>query len=615
MTLRDLIDDGRVHLLDGAMGTVLYAQGVFVNVCYDELNLTDPVRVRRVHEAYLHAGAELLETNTFGANPVKLSAHGLDARTEEINRAAARLAREAAGERARVLGAIGPLGLRIEPWGPTSRAEATGLFGRQVAGLLEGGVDGFILETFADLEELKVALAAVRGATDLPVFAQVTVGEEGNTPFGTSVEEAARALDAAGADVLGLNCSVGPAVVLDGIERMAAVTDRPLSALPNAGVPRSVGDRKIYLASPEYLALYARRLVEAGARFIGGCCGTTPDHIRAMREAVSLLQPPRRVAVSAPPPPRPSDAREAPLEERSPWGAKLAGREFLVTAEVVPPRGWQVEGMVAAARALRDAGVDAVTVADSPRARSRMGALPASALLQREVGEGIIAHYTCRGRRMPGMISDLLGAAASGLRNLIVVTGDPPTEGPYADAEAVFDIDAIGLTNVVRQLNRGLDPGGAPIGDPTRFVVGVAANPGAVDLERELDRLYWKVEAGADFIVTQPVFDPGALERFLERAPVGRVPVLAGISPPSSLRQAEFLAHEVPGIVVPAPVLERMRRAQEEGGDAGARQEGVRIAREVLDAVRPLVRGVHLTSAGGSVDGVAEIVRGVRTEG
>jgi methionine synthase / methylenetetrahydrofolate reductase(NADPH) len=615
MTLRDFIDDGRVHLLDGAMGTVLYAQGVFVNVCYDELNLSQPERVRRVHEMYLHAGAELIETNTFGANPVKLSAHGLEARTEEINRAAAEIAREAAGKRALVLGAVGPLGLRIEPWGPTSKDEAAALFGRQIQGLLEGGVDGLILETFADIEELKVAVAAVKAATDLPMFAHVTVGEEGNTGLGTSVEEAARALDAAGADVVGLNCSVGPATVLDGIERMADVTHRPLSALPNAGVPRAVGDRKIYLASPEYLALYARRLVEAGARFIGGCCGTTPDHIRAMREAVARLQPAPRTQVSVAERAAPAhhhDAREIPLAERSGWGAKLAGTDFLISAEVVPPRGWQTERMVAATRALQQAGVDAVTVADSPRALSRMGALPASLILQREGAGEILTHYTCRGRRMPGMISDLLGAAAAGIRNLVLITGDPPTEGPYADAEAIFDIDAIGLTNVVRRFNRGLDPGGNPLGPPTSFVIGVAANPDADDLERELDRLYWKVEAGADFVLTQPVFDAEAFARFLERAPVGGVPILAGIAPPASLRQAEFLAHEVPGIVVPESVLERMRQAQEAGGDPAAREEGVRIAREVLEAVRPLVRGVHLTSVGGGVEGVVEVVGGAR---
>lgn len=612
MTFRDLLEDGRVHLLDGAMGTVLYAQGVFVNVCYDALNLTDPERVRRVHETYLHAGAEILETNTFGANPVKLSAHGLEGETEAINRRAAELAREAAGGRALVLGAVGPLGLRIEPWGPTSREEAEGLFGRQVAGLLEGGVDGFILETFADVDEVQVALAAVRTACDLPVVAQVTVGEEGRTAFGTPVEEVALALDQAGADVVGLNCSVGPAVILDGIERMAAVTRRPLSALPNAGVPRAVGDRKMYLASPEYLALYARRLVEAGARFLGGCCGTTPDHIRAMREAVGRLQPaPRpRVTVSERPasPPRRGQGRVAPVAERSPWGALLAGSDPLVSAEVVPPRGWRTDGMVRDALALRAAGVHAVTVADSPRARSRMGALPASVILQREGAGEVIAHYTCRGRRMPGMISDLLGAAASGVRNLLLLTGDPPAEGPWSDAESVFDIDSIGLTNLVHRFNQGLDPGGSPLDSPTAFVIGVAANPGAPDQERELDRLYWKVDAGADFVVTQPVFDPTALAAFLERAPLGKVPVLAGIAPLASVRQAEFLAHEVPGIAVPEAVLDRVRRAEGRGGEGAARGEGVVIARELLQAVQPLVRGVHLTAAGGGVEVVLEVL-------
>jgi methionine synthase I (cobalamin-dependent)/5,10-methylenetetrahydrofolate reductase len=597
-TLTDLLTDGKVHLLDGAMGTMLYSRGVFVNVCYDELNLSQPGLVQEVHESYVRAGAEILETNTFGANPVKLSAYGLESRTEEINRAAAALAHRAARGRARVVGALGPLGIRIEPWGPTARDEAVAHFTRQASGLAEGGVDGFILETFSDLEELHAALEAARAAAPgLPVIAQMTVGEDGNTSYGTSVETIATRLTEWGAEVVGLNCSVGPAPMLEALERMADVTGAVLSAQPNAGLPRAVGDRRIYLASPDYMAQYARRLITAGARLIGGCCGTTPEHIRRIKESIADAQPRRAAvgvaAVSA----EPDGATPVPLAERSRWGAKLAAGEFVRSVEIVPPRGWSTETMLRQCVALRDAGVDAVNLVDGARAQSRMGVVPAALIVEREVGIETVFHYTCRDRNMLGMLSDLLGAAAGGLRNVLLVTGDPPTAGPYRDATAVFDIDSIGLTNVVRRLNQGRDPGGASVGEPTRFVIGVAANQGAVDLELELERFHWKVEAGAEFAVTQPVFDPEELTRFLERIAAWRIPVVAGIWPLTSLRNAEFLANEVPGARVPDAVLERMRRAESKGEQA-ARSEGVRIAQEVLDAIRGSVQGVQISTAG-----------------
>jgi methionine synthase / methylenetetrahydrofolate reductase(NADPH) len=599
LSLRDLLTDSRVHLLDGAMGTMLYSRGVFVNVCYDELTVSQPGLVQEVHESYVRAGAEILETNTFGANPVKLSAYGLDSRTEELNRAAAVLAHRAARGRSRVVGAVGPLGIRIEPWGSTARSEAVGHFTRQARGLAEGGVDGFILETFSDLEELHAALEATHAvAPDLPVIAQMTVGEDGNTSYGTPVETIALRLTEWGADVSGLNCSVGPAPMLEAIERMAEVSPGVLSAQPNAGLPRAVGDRRIYLASPDYMAQYARRLISAGARLIGGCCGTTPEHIRRIREAIADAQP-RRIAVGSPASPASgSDGdRPVPLAERSHWGRKLAAGEFLRCVEVLPPRGWNPEAMIHQARALREAGVDAVNLTDGPRAQSRMGVVPAALIIEREVGLETVFHYTCRDRNMLGMLSDLLGAAAGGLRNILIVTGDPPTAGPYPDATAVFDIDSIGLTNVVRRLNHGRDPGGASVGEPTRFVIGVAANQGAPDLELELERFHWKVDAGAEFAVTQPVFDPEELGRFLERASSWRIPVIAGIWPLTSLRNAEFLANEVPGARVPDAVLERMRQA-EVRGEEHARAEGVQIAQEVLDAVREMVQGVQVSTSG-----------------
>ena len=606
-TLRDLIADGRAHVFDGAMGTMLYARGAFINVCYDELTLRQPELVRDVHAAYVKAGAEVLETNTFGANPVKLAHFGLADQTEEINRRAAELAREAAGSRAAVAGAIGPLGIRLEPFGETSRAEARALFRRQAEGLLAGGVDGFILETFGDLGELTEALHAVRAVSDLPVIAQITLAEDGQTPYGTDVETAARTLDALGADVIGVNCSVGPQGVLEAIERMAKVTSKPLSAQPNAGLPRLVGDRKIYMASPEYMGTYAKTLVEAGARFVGGCCGTTPAHIREVASFVASVSPRRvRVAVGAASAPHAEGAQPAPLAERSHWGYKLAHREFVTTVEIVPPRGTDARQMLESVRALKRAGIDAVNVPDGPRAQSRMGALLTSLLIEREVGLETVTHYCCRDRNLLSMLSDLLGAAAHGLRNLLLITGDPPKMGPYPDATAVFDIDSIGLTNLVSRLNHGQDPGGNAIGDPTRFVIGVGVNPAAVDPERELKRFAWKAEAGAEFAITQPVFDVDGLERFLRRVEQYQVPIVAGLWPLVSLRNAEFLANEVPGVSVPEPVLARMRAAQDKGKEA-ALAEGVAIAREMLERVRPMVRGAQVSAPFGRVGVALEV--------
>ena len=610
-TLRDLIDDSRVHVLDGAMGTMLYSRGIFVNVCYDELSLSQPHLVREVHEAYVQAGAEILETNTFGANPVKLSSYGLDDQTETINRAAVVLARQAAGKRALVVGAIGPLGIRLEPWGPTAREEAIGFFSRQARGLLEGGVDGFILETFSDINELEAALCAIKPLTDLPVIAQMTVGQDGNTSYGTTVETIASRLTELGADVVGLNCSVGPAAMLDAIERMVGRTDRPVSAQPNAGLPRAVDDRRIYLASPEYMGSYARRMIQAGVRFVGGCCGTTPDHIRRIHAYVASLQPRLTASSAAVEPVTQRGVDPVSLSERSQLGQKLATGSWVTTVEIAPPRGWNAAELVQQCRTLRAAGIDAVNVLDSARAQSRMGVIPAALIVQREVGLEPVFHYTCRDRNMLGMLSDLLGAAACGLRNVLIVTGDPPTMGPYPDSTAVFDIDSIGLTNLLHRLNQGLDPGGNSIGEPTRYVVGVALNQGA-EVERELERFAWKVEAGADFAVTQPVFDGERLARFLERAKPA-IPVLAGIWPLASFRNAEFLANEVPGVQVPPAIIERMRKAQDTSS-AAARAEGVEIAAEMIEAIRHLVQGVQVTAVGGGVESALETV-GKRVRG
>jgi homocysteine S-methyltransferase len=609
-----LLDPQQVIVFDGAMGTQLYNKGVFINQCYDELNLRAPDLVRDVHKAYRKAGAEVLETNTFGANRIKLAQYGLETQVGEINRAAAKLAREVAEDDLLVAGAVGPLGVRLEPLGPTSLEEARAAFREQLQALKDGGCDVFILETFADLNEIEQAIRAAREVDpNIPIIAQMTIGSDCHTPYGVTVEDLTQSLDAFGADVIGLNCSVGPQIILDAIEKMVPVTRRKLSAQPNAGMPRDVSGRSMYMASPEYMATYAHHLVQAGAKIVGGCCGTTPEHIAAMVEGVRPLSPrqarvPMKERRHTHPdlPPEDPGVQPVPLAERSKWGGKIARGEFVTSVEIVPPRGVDASKMLRDTGALRDAGVDAVNVPDGPRAQSRMGALLTSVLIEQQVGIETVIHYCCRDRNLLGMLSDLLGAA--GLRNLLLITGDPPKMGPYPNATAVFDIDAIGLTNLVSQLNHGLDPGGNAIGAPTKFTIGVGVNPAALDPAQELKRFEWKVEAGAEYAITQPVFDVSQLEKFLRTIEHTRIPIVAGIWPLVSHRNAEFLANEVPGVVVPPAIIERMRAASAKSKEHGV-AEGIAIAREMLERVRPHVQGVQVSAPFGKVELALEVFR------
>ena len=594
-------------MFDGAMGTMLYARGVFINQCYDELVLRSPDLVREIHAAYVKAGAEVVETNTFGANRIKLTQYGLETQVGAINKRAAELAREAAGELRLVAGAVGPLGVRLEPYGATSRDEARLVFLEQMTALKDGGADCFLLETFSDLEEMEQAILAARDVDPgMAIVAQATVGPDLRTAYGASPEDIARALDRWGVDVIGLNCSVGPQTILECIERMAAVTTRKLSAQPNAGMPRDVGGRSMYMASPEYMGTYARHLVQAGAKIVGGCCGTTPEHVKAMVEGVRPLTPRvgvvvRDTAAYREAHPKTSAGRTTvSLAQRSRFGAKLAVGQFVTSVEIVPPRGVDTAKLELDAATLHKAGVDAINVPDGPRAQSRMGAIATSLIIERH-GIEAVTHYCCRDRNLLGMLSDLLGASALGLRNMLLITGDPPKMGPYPDATAVFDIDAIGLTNLVAMLNKGLDPGGNPIGEPTQFVVGVGVNPAAIDPAHELKRYYWKVEAGAEYAITQPVFDPAQLEIFLKSIEGARIPVVAGIWPLVSARNAEFLANEVPGVTVPTAVLDRMRKANEKSKEH-ALAEGIAIAREMLERVRASVQGVQVSAPFGRVE-------------
>ena len=616
--------DRRVLVCDGAMGTMLYAKGIFLNRSFDELNLTQPDLVAEVHQTYVRSGADVIETNTFGANRIKLSHFGLAEQMHAVNVQGARLARHAARDQAWVAGAIGPLGIRIEPWGKTGVDEAQEYFAEQARALLEGGVDLFVLETFRDVNEIGAAIRAVRTVCDLPIVAQMTTEEDGNTRDGAAPEAFVPELERWGADVVGLNCSVGPAAMLETIERLARVATVRLSAQPNAGQPREIEGRNIYLCSPEYMASYARRFIASGVRLVGGCCGTTPEHIRQIKQAVvkqaARTSAPSAVAGSA----RSVDGGAGVADgatsvtltapevivrsEKSRMSNALARGTFVVSVELVPPRGYRAEALVEQARHLRIHGVDLVNIPDGPRATGRMSALAAAVMVQQQAGVETILHYACRDRNMIGMQSDLLGAHAMDVRNLLVVTGDPPRVGDYPDATAVYEVDSIGLTNLAAQLNRGLDIGGQAIGQATGFHIGVAANPGAFDLDQEIRRFRYKVEAGAEFAITQPVFDAPAMLAFLDRIEDVRIPLLAGITPLESLRHAEFMANEVPGVSVPDLVLDRMRRAEEAGQ---AREEGLAIARELVGELAGRVQGLQITVASGAVDSALQVLEAI----
>ncbi len=609
---REFLQEDRVRVFDGAMGTMIYHKGVYINRSYDELNLSSPDLITDIHREYLRAGAEIIETNTFGASRLKLAQQGLDDRLAEINVAAVKLARKAiessAHHDAFIAGAISPLGVRIEPYGPTSIDEAREMFREQAQALLEGGVDCFVLETFHDLAEIEQAIKAIRAISAVPIFAQMTVNDHLQTAYGTPLEVITarldKLLDTDGIDVMGLNCSVGPNAILAAIDKIRPLTTRRLSAQPNAGNPRDVQGRQMYMASPEYMAKFSKRLINAGAKFVGGCCGTTPDHIKLIVDAVRALSPGRRTVNAITVEEQKVQVEPVPLAERSKLAYKVANNQFITSVEIVPPKGIDPAKMLEGVRKLKEAGVDAVNVPDGPRAQTRMGALAVSLLIEQQVGMEAVTHYCCRDRNLLGMQSDLLGAAALGLRNFLLITGDPPKMGPYPDATAVFDIDAIGLTNMVNRLNHGLDPGGNPIGKPTAFFIGVGVNPGATDLDHELRRFEWKVEAGAEYAITQPVFDVKQLKHFLKRIEHCRIPIVPGIWPLTSFRNAEFLNNEVPGVDVPPEILERMRKCED---GAAALAEGVKIAQEMLAEVRPYVQGVQVSAPFGKIPHALEV--------
>jgi methionine synthase I (cobalamin-dependent)/5,10-methylenetetrahydrofolate reductase len=602
-------------LCDGAMGTLLYAKGVFINRCYDELNLSQPDLIRQVHQEYLQSGAEVIETNTFGANSFRLSRFSCADKVRDINLAGVRLAREAAKSfDGYVAGSVGPLGVRIEPLGKISLDEAHASFLEQIQALVEGGVDLIVLETFGYMEELRQAIRAAREVSpELPLVAQVTIDDEGNCLDGSTAETFTQRLLDWGADIIGCNCSVGPAPMLDTIERMRAIVGDavPLSAQPNAGMPRSVEGRNIYLCSPEYMASYAKKFVGAGVRFIGGCCGTTPDHIRSMKSALRVGEA-RATSFQVVTHPKTAQAiSPKPIAERSAMGKKIANGDFVTMVEIVPPKGVDVTKELEGARYLKSVGVDAINIPDSPRASARISNQVLCTLTQQQIGIETVLHYTCRDRNVLGIQSDLLGASAIGIRNLICITGDPPKQGNYPDATAVFDVDSIGLVNIVRNLNHGLDIGGNPIGTNTQFVIGVGANPGAPNLEEEIRRFEYKVEAGAEYVVTQPVFDVELLEEFLRRIEHVKIPLVAGIWPLTSVRNAEFMKNEL-RVSVPDEIIRRMAHA---ASAEEARAEGVAIAREMLDRLRGVVQGAQISAPFGKYSAAVDVLEVMGTTG
>jgi len=610
-----------VVLADGAMGTLLYDRGITFDRSFDLLNIQEPALVQSIHRDYIRAGAELIETNTFGASRIRLAAHGESQDARRVNRVGAQLARNAreeVGEAVFVAGAIGPLGKPVAPLGTITKDEALEAYVEQVEGLVEGGVDLLIIETQTDLEEMKLAIQAVRQVTDLPLVAEMTFTEDERTLYGAYPEDVVRATQSLGVNVLGANCSVGPQKLLEIVQRLRRRTQMPISVMPNAGLPRFVSGRFLYLASPDYFADYAVRFKAAGATLIGGCCGTTPAHIRRMKEA--LARPPAGTveevaadrAIAPPLPPAPAIPAEEPGStdpaSRSLLARKLMNHEFVVSVEVDPPRGARPKKMIEGAQFLKASGVDTINVADSPMARVRMSSLALASMITQQVGVETILHFTCRDRNLMGIQSDLMGAHALGIRNILALTGDPPRAGDYPNATAVFDVDSVGLIRVLKQLNAGTDLAGNSIGEPTRFLIGCAVNPASEDIQTELERFQKKIEAGAEFTMTQPLYEMEPLIRFLKAVGKRRVPVLLGLLPLQSHRHAEFLHNEVPGINIP----DKAREAMKQAGDKGI-EVGIEMCRALLLEAKDMVEGAYLMPSFGRYEVVARVAEVVRS--
>ena len=596
--------------MDGAMGTYIYQRGVYIDKCYDALNLSDPGLIESIHREYIEAGARIIETNTFGANRYKLKKHNLVAQLEAINLKGVEIARKVAGN-CFVAGSMGPLGVKIEPWGEITGEMAGKAFRKQAEALSRGGIDLFVLETFQNLDELELAVLAVRDASDLPVIAQMAFQEDGQTLYGVTIEEMAARLNSLPVEVIGLNCVLGPKAMLDTLEKLVHLTKKYISIIPNAGLPQLVDGRMIYMSTPDYFSVYTGRFIQCGAKIVGGCCGTTPDHIQRMAEVITQKQTRSRRTFDVRSPavqdlklPEP-----VPVAEKSGLAKKLSESSFVTLVEMTSPRGLELSKQIDGAKKLKAFGIDAVNIPDGPRASARLNGLAMAVKLQEQVHMETVLHYTCRDRNLLGIQSDLLGAALLGIHNILAITGDPPKMGDYPDATAVFDIDSIGLTRFISNLNLGLDMGNKPIGPPTAFLIGVGVDPSAVNPAFELDRFRQKVEAGAEFVITQPVFDLMSLKNFISRTKSISIPLIAGIWPLVSLRNAEFMKYEVPGVVIPDPVIQRIAAFDSKEDQLKA---GIEIACEMAVHVKQFAQGIQVSAPFGRVQIAMDIVKCVR---
>ena len=605
-------------LLDGAMGSLLYERGILHTRSYDELNLSQPDLIRRVHEDYVHAGAEMIETNTFGSNRMALARHGLAEQAAAINRTAVDLARSAAGERAYIAGAVGPTGVRFGVASASERKLARFALAEQIDTLVLAGVDAIMLETFSSILELEVALEVARQrGPKVPAIAMMVFDAHGKAEGGLAPGEIADRLIAAGADVIGGNCGIGPAELYQVTIAMVG-RGKPVIAQPNAGLPASVEGRTLYVANPEHFGVFARRMLKSGVRMVGGCCGTTPAHTRAMLGAVRMLRGENldeRIALDTPASasittstPKPAPVAKLPLAERSRLGARIARGEWAVSVELTAPAGSDLTKTKQQVNELIAGGVDVVNIADGPRASARMANVAVCARLAGETQVEPILHVCARDRSFLGLIAHLLGAQALGLRNLVIITGDPPKMGDYPFSTPVYDVDSIGLLRIAAGLNAGVDPAGKEC-EPTSFVLATGAEPAAHDRDRELRRLEDKKLAGAELVMTQPVYDPRTLERFLDDVgPLG-LPIMVGILPLASHRNAEFLHNEVPGMAIPTEYRERMAKV---GGGPAARAEGIKIAQEALAAVKHRVAGAYVMPPFNRVDSALAVLEVAR---
>ena len=609
MNFKEFIATKQKVLMDGAIGTELYNRGFFINRCYEEINLTDKKVIRTLHHDYLKAGAQALLTNTWGANRLKLKTFSLANKLVEINTAGVELAQSVSKEvNLWILGSVGPLGVRLEPFGPTSYNEARDVFREQIKTLIVAGVSGISLETFSDLAELHQAILAVRDIDqEIPLLAHLAINENGQTLIGTPINWAAKKMSEWQVDILGFNCSVGPQPMLSYLDDILSNTQKPISVKPNAGLPKLVDGRRIYMCSPEYMAHFTQEFFAKGVQFVGGCCGTSPIHIKAMAnvvrysKAVNQLDYNREPKIEVNSLSDKQRKAKVSFEKKSEWSSIIAAGKKVYSVELLPPLGPDPTTIIKKAIALKKAGVHAINIPDGPRASSRMSAVLTAVMIEQQAKIETVLHYTCRDRNLLGIQSDLIGMHAIGLRNVLVVTGDPPKVGNYPDVTGVFDVDAIGLTNLASQLNNGTDLGGKEISMPLALSIGVGSNPVHRDFSYEMNRFRWKVKAGAEWTITQPVFDLEALYRFLEYINKERmtIPVVAGIWPLVSYKNALFMNNEVPGVVIPSSVMARMEKAKDA---EDAKKIGVDIAARMVDEIKGNVQGIQVSAPFGKVE-------------